>query len=162
MLLGTLIRKWEYEIKAAWQKGIALFGFFVLGVCFLFNGELYLQYSLCSYGSLKNIGLGIVYYIVSIVGVMALLLVSVEISQHKNKLIRLIAKVGSESLAIYVIHMPVTMFLFWIPHQLADKSWAKDIYIAFFALAIVFAIYFSVILIFNKLKAGRILLGKSR
>lgn len=159
-LLGYFISQKPEVVKNIYSKGYCYIGllFFVLAKLFYVE-EYFEEYITFDYGSIKGILFGVVYYMVSGLGVSLILFCAEKIKIKKWG--NIFADFGRYSMDIYVLHMFLVKFISFSPLSFRKKMYVfKYIWLPLYAGIIVIIIYFGVKKVLSKSKLYNISVGK--
>ena len=138
-LIGYIVADKQYIFQ--WSSITSI----VLTICYFFmirfsymegNFFAYIQFS---YKSLNEIGVGILYYVISLIGVLCIISIAQAIS--RTGIGMAISDIGKYSVDIYVIHMFMIKAFFFIPTFIEQNQIFYGMYLMVYALLIVLIVY---------------------
>lgn len=157
LIIGLYYAENSEKINKIQRYGLLSFLFPLLCIT-LYNPLYYNMYLEFGYSSFKAVGMGIVYYLVSLLGI--IFVFECAFLLNKTRLGDACAYLGKHSMEIYVMHMLFIKFIVFVPQQMygSNTIWTY-MYILLYAVVIVGLILLLSRIIFSRFKIYNIVVG---
>ena len=159
-ILGMWCEKYSVYDNLKKRIVLTLTGFIYIPMGYiLFHEGYFTEYITFTYSSVKSVWMGVLYYVVSLMAVVAVILISGYLAAITVG--KYVAVIGRYSMEVYVMHMLMVKFLLVVP----EFIWENNLYIYLYfgiygmgvtVLCVVFSKYF-----LEKFKVGCWMMGRS-